>query len=151
LLAVPVGLALFEFLFDRIGARIRDDVFSDATTGSSGVESLLAAIFMPIAAVMVAVIVVVAMVAPVFAVLPIVGIVVALRSSRAGLIMRSVAFTLAAAFLLGGGVVLVASMADRPVEGRRYRILEVRTCWVLARRAYPATPRRFHLGRSVCL
>lgn len=107
LVAVPVGGALVTVLFARLGTRIvRGIVAGEVTEGLSGLEGLVAAIALVIAGVAVAILVVCALVAPVFVVLPLVGVGVALRVARAGLIIRTLWLSLAALVL-----VVVASAA----------------------------------------
>lgn len=123
LLAVPVAGVLFVALFERVGVRIMESVVSGALDDVSGIEGVIAAIFLVIAAVMIAVIVVVALVAPVFLVLPMTAVAVSLRLTKAGLIMRTVWLTLATVLVLAVGGLMAANAAD--VEVNWWAILPV--------------------------
>ena len=110
--AMTIGGPLFALLFIHVGGPIAGGIISDATQGRSGVEAVLVAIFVVIAAVMVAILVVTVLVAPVFVVLPLAATAVALRLTKAGLIMRSLWLTLAA--VAGLAVVRLALAGHRP-------------------------------------
>jgi hypothetical protein len=112
LLAVPVAGVLFVALFERVGVRIMESVVSGALEDVSGIEGVIAAIFVVIAAVMIALIVVVALVAPVFLILPMTAVAVSLRLTKAGLIMRTVWLTLVTVLVLAAGVLMAANVAD---------------------------------------
>ncbi|GAB3427845.1 hypothetical protein [Flindersiella endophytica] len=116
LLAVPIAGVLFVFLFERVGVSIVESVVSEAMEGVDGLEALFVGLFLALAAVVLAVVIVVALVAPVFVVLPMVAVAVALRLARAGLIMRTIGFTLATVLALAVGVVLVANVAGLKVQ-----------------------------------
>jgi hypothetical protein len=116
LLAVPLGAVLFLYLFERVGVRIVDSVISSALDDVNGLEALVVGLFLAIAGLVLAIIVVVALVAPVFVVLPMVAVAVALRLSRAGLIMRTVGLTLAVVIGLGLAVSMLANLAGARVE-----------------------------------
>jgi hypothetical protein len=123
LLAVPVAGVLFVALFERVGVRIMESVVSGAFEDVSGIEDVIAAIFLMIAAVMIAVIVVGALVAPVFLVLPMTAVAVSLRLTKAGFIMRTVWLTLVTVLVLAAGVLMVAKVAD--VQLKWWAILPV--------------------------
>lgn len=110
--AIPVGAVLAMFLFEHVGTAVVEGIMSEATDGRSGIEAAIVAVMLAIAAIMVAVLVVVALVAPVFVVLPMLGAGLALRLTRAGLILRSLWLSLAALAVLVGGVAGVLSLFE---------------------------------------
>ncbi|MEQ4209312.1 hypothetical protein [Actinopolymorpha sp. B9G3] len=113
LLAVPVGGFLIVVLFERIGTAIIRDITSGAVTDDmSGVEAVIAAVFLLLTAVLVAILVVVALVTPVFVILPMAATALALRLAGAGLIARSLLVGLGLVIGLAAGVGAASSSVD---------------------------------------
>lgn len=106
LVAFPLGGLLATWLFARIGTRIISGIVSDGLRGVHGIAVVFAAILLVVAGLAVAAIVIAVLVAPVFVVLPMLATGVALRLTRAGLVLRTLWLTLAAVAVLSIGVLL---------------------------------------------
>lgn len=112
LVAFPVGTFLAALLFTHVGKRIVTDIVASGTDDVHGVAAVFAAIMLVVAGIAIAAIVVVALVAPVFVLLPMVATGLALRLTRAGLVLRTVWLTLAAVAVLSVAVLLALSAAE---------------------------------------
>lgn len=116
--AVPVGQVLFVVLFAHVGKAVIDEVLGgDVLAGRPVIEAVLVAIVLVMAAFVLAVLVVCVLVAPVFVILPLAGSAVALRLARAGLVMRTLWLTLAAAVLLAVGVGVALEALELRTDG----------------------------------
>lgn len=111
LVAFPVGGFLAAYLFTNVGKSIVTGVVSRGMEGQHGLQAVFVAILLFVAGIVMAAIVVFALVAPVFVLLPMATTGIALRLARAGLVMRSLWLTLAAAALFSIAVLMVLSAA----------------------------------------
>ncbi|MEQ7124451.1 hypothetical protein ABN034_07990 [Actinopolymorpha sp. B11F2] len=110
LLAVPVGSFLLVVLFERLGTAIIRDISSGALADDlSGVEAVIAGVFLLLTAVLVAILVVVALVTPVFVIVPMATTALALRLAGAGLIARTLLLALGGVVVLAGGLRMALS------------------------------------------
>jgi hypothetical protein len=90
MLALPIGSFLAVVLFKEVGAPLAKRIVTDALAQSdSAIETIVVAIFLTIAALMLAVYVVIVLVAPVFILVPMLASAAALRLAHAGLITRT--------------------------------------------------------------
>jgi hypothetical protein len=110
-LAVPLGVLLGVFLFKRISGPLVEHMMSEAK-GWSIVETIVFGILLFVAALAIVVVIVISLVAPIFLLVPLLVTAVALRLTRAGLIMRSLWLMLAALAVLSAVFLPVLHVFD---------------------------------------
>ncbi len=119
-LAIRLGAVLVAVLFTHLGEPIMREIMSGgATEGLSGIQAVLVGVFVLIGAFVVALLVVVTLVSPIFLLLPVATTALALFTSRAGLILRTLWLMLMVIAVLAVVVNTVTFLldvrADRPV------------------------------------